>query len=254
MMREFKLLLIAAFAVVLFSAVASAVASAEEDKGSPSILVTNATTFEGSFKLGATVISQLKSAQRLESPSGSATIKGCKELSGSKTDTNLCVGLISFNKWKSTLGTTCRSETEAGTKDPVETVLMAVDIHIASELSQEKVLEPLAIFVVLGQAGEEKDLIMNCGGIKDKVLGAFGCLFLPGLKEIAKEVESWEFLCKTDLTEERPNGDQLTGTCQQLCELLEKTFGSTLGVEVQEMSALLVHATGKFNQTAIIDD
>jgi len=45
-MRQFKLLLIAAFATLAFSAVASAAASAEEDKGSPSILVTNATTFE----------------------------------------------------------------------------------------------------------------------------------------------------------------------------------------------------------------
>jgi len=253
-MRQLKLLLIAAFALLAFSAVASAVANAEEDKGSPSILVTNATTFEGSFTLGASVLSQLKSTQRLESPSGSAVIKGCKELGGSKTDTNLCVGLITFNKVKSNLGTACRSETEAGTKDPVETVLVAVDIHIASELSQEKVLQPLAIFVVLGQAGEEKDLVINCGGIKDKVLGAIGCLLLPGLKEIAKEVESWEILCKADLTEGVPNGDQLTGTCQQLCELLEKTFGSTLGVETQEMAAFLVHATGKFNQTAIVDD
>jgi len=84
MMREFKLLLIAAFAVVLFSAVASAVASAEEDKGSPSILVTNATTFEGSFKLGATVISQLKSAQRLEAPRAAPQSKAAKNSAAAK--------------------------------------------------------------------------------------------------------------------------------------------------------------------------
>jgi len=108
---------------------------------------------------------------------------------------------------------------------------------------------------VLGQAGEEKDLIINCGGVKDKVLGAIGCLLLPGLKEVAKETESWEIKCETDLTEKAPNGDQLTGTCEQLCELLsEKPFGSTLGVETQEMSALLFTAKGKFNQTAIVDD
>ena len=255
MMREFKLLLIAAFAVLAFGAVASTVANAEEDKGSPSGLVTNATTFESNVRFGESTISQLKSAQRLSSPEGSGTLKGCKELSGSKTDTNLCVGLITFNKVKTTLGTACRSESEAGAKDPVETVLVAVDGHLASELSQEKVLEPLAIIVILGQVGEEKDLIINCGGVKDKILGAVGCLLLPGLKEIAKEVEAWEATCQSDLTEKVPNGDQLTGTCQQLCELLtEKPFGSTLGVETQEMSAFLVTGKGKVNQTAIIDD
>ena len=191
----------------------------------------------------------------IESGEGKGTVKGCKELNGSKVDTTLCEGLLEFLKSKVKGGAACRSETEGGTKDPIETVLAKVDYHLATELSQAKVLQPVLIVVVLGQAGEEKDLILNCGGAKIKVLGAIGCLLLPGLKEVGAEKEEWEILCKTDLTSEVPNGDQLTGTCQQLCEwLTEHPFLATIGSKEEEMAAFLVHATGKFNQAAFIDD
>jgi hypothetical protein len=257
-MRQLRLLLIAAFAILAFGAVASAVANAEEDKGSPSLLAENVNTLAGHFNWGVSELSALGLPDILQGLTGEGKLKECKELEGSKTDTTLCLATLDFFSVK-VKGTTtaCRSETEAKVKDPAETVLVLADVHIASELSQGGVLEPLVIFKVRGEENESPAII-SCGLVKIFVLGAIGCLLLPGLEQVAANVEGWSILCKTDLTkgtEGEPNGDQLTGECKQLCEsLTSDPFMAGLTKAGGEMAAFLVHATGSFNQTAIVDD
>jgi hypothetical protein len=112
---------------------------------------------------------------------------------------------------------TCRSETEAGVKDAIETTLVKVSALLAAEKSTTKVLEPLLIFTVFGTDG--KELILNCGATKEKVKGKFGCLVLPGLTEIVAGANI-EVLCKT-----KEKGVQETGTCEEtkaICEDLAK--------------------------------
>jgi hypothetical protein len=94
--------------------------------------------------------------------------------------------------------------------------------------------------------------------VKLEILGAIPCLLLPGLKEIAAGKEEWEVVCETDLTENKPNGDKLFGTCLQLCEMItEEPFGALFfkeGEKTHTDEAWLVKAKGTFSKDAIIDD
>jgi hypothetical protein len=146
-----------------------------------------------------------------------ATLKGCTELEKKEKDSNSCSeGLLTLTKIKQG-ALTCRSETEAGVKDAIETILVKVTALLAAEKSTTKVLEPLLIFSVFGVDG--KELIWNCGGSKLKVHGKIGCLVLPGLTEITAG-SPIEVLCKT-----KAKGVQETGTCEEtkaICEELAK--------------------------------
>jgi hypothetical protein len=76
----------------------------------------------------------------------------------------------------------CRSETAIGEKDPVETVLVLYDLHLAAELLSDQVLEPLVLMRVLGKSLEEAVTVV-CGVIKVKLKGILACLLRPGLEK-----------------------------------------------------------------------
>ncbi len=254
-MRQVKLLMLTLLALLAFGAFASAVASAED--GQPAILILEGNVSELEF-LGegtGSTLSVLKNTNLVEGKAVHAHLKGCLTLGGSSLDTNLChEGTLEFTGVKSGANK-CHSENAKGEGDPAEVVLAIFDAHLAAELSTEKVLEPLLVVKPLGIDGN--DLKINCTLIVT-VLGRIGCLLLPGLSP--EEVTKVEILCKTDLTTEKPNGDQLTGECTQtetLCkELKEDPFAATFGKkgEVEEMAAMLVHVKGTFNKMVLIDD
>jgi hypothetical protein len=171
-------------------------------------------------------------------------------LEAKEKDSNLChAGLLTFSKVKQG-AVACRSENEKGEKDPVETILVKGDTHLAAEKSTAGVLQPLGIVEVLGVGGE-KELTINCGAVKEKIKGRFGCLVLPGLKEIVVG-EKIEILCKTNSA-----GDQETGTCEAAkltCEeLAAKPLEANLGGGF-EMAAKTFHINGTANKNIFIDD
>ncbi len=258
-MRQVKLLMLTLLALLAFGAFASAVASAED--GQPAVLILEGNVSELEYlaeEVGTSpsTLSVLNRAMLITGTGVHAHLKGCLSLGGSSLDTNLChEGTLDFTGVKS--GTSgCRSENAKAEKDPAETVLVIFDAHLAAELSTGKVLEPLLVVKPLGVDGQ--DLKINCGGVIATVLGRIGCLMLPGLSP--EEVTKVEILCKTDETEKKPNGDQLTGECvttETLCkELKEDPFAVTFGKkgEVEEMAAMLVHILGEFNKMVLIDD
>ncbi len=254
-MQRTRMLMLALLALLAFGAFASAVASAED--GQPAILILEGNVSELEF-LGegtGSTLSVLNSANLIAATAIHVHLKGCLSLGGSSLDANLChEGTLEYTGWK--IGANkCHSENAKGEKDPAEVVLAIFDAHLAAELSTEKVLEPLLVMKLLGVDGN--DLKINCTLIVT-VLGRLGCLLLPGLSP--EEVTKVEILCKTDLTTEKPNGDQLTGECTQtetLCkELKEDPFAVTFGKkgEVEAMAAMLVHVKGEFNKMVLIDD
>jgi hypothetical protein len=258
-MRRYLKLALVGLAVLAVGAATAATAVVAEDAGSPSLLSLTGeiTKLEGKFKFGQSQFSILEVAKKVvESPKGKATIAGCTEFEKSASDTRLCTnGLITFEEFKLKGSIACRSENTAGEKDPVSTVLVKTGVHIASEITKAGVLQPEIIFTETGVDG--KDLILNCGAVKVLALGNISCLLLPGLEEIAAEAESFKMACETDLNAEKePNGDQLTGTCLQLCELLSTPFEMTFlkEGEKEKMAGFLVTATGKFNKDVLIDD
>ena len=72
-------------------------------------------------------------------------IKDCENLAESTKDTNLCKDvLLTVTGYKQ--GTSaCRSENNKGEKDPVETILALLDLHLSSEETAGKVLQPLLL-------------------------------------------------------------------------------------------------------------
>ncbi len=259
-MRQVRTLMLALLALFAFGAMATAVASADSE---PALLILEGKVSELKFtgEGGPSTLSVLKNEVFLTGKTVKATLAGCLELGG-PLDTNLChEGLIEFTgvvSHKGATETTCHSETLAGAADPAGVVLAKLETHLAAEESTEKVLEPLLVSIVLGVDGtlaKADDLRINCTLIAT-VLGRIGCLILPGLEEI----EAGKLLCKTDETEKKPNGDQLTGTCtvtEKLCkELKEDPFSATFGKkgEVEEMAAMLLHLEGAFTKMIFIDD
>ena len=59
----------------------------------------------------------------------------------------------------------CRSENNKGEKEPVETVLTLLDLHIGAELTSGGVLQPVIFALVLGTALEE-EVKFNCATVK----------------------------------------------------------------------------------------
>jgi hypothetical protein len=267
-MRQLKMLILAVLAMFAFGAVVTAVASAEEaeEKNNPRLLILSGNVSELNFhgEGEGSTLSILKSEKLIEGNKVLVLLKGCLELEKKPLDTNLChEGEIDFTGVKiAGTATTCRSENLLSEKDPVETVLAKLETHLAAEESTEKVLQPLLVSIVLGTDGtlaSAHDLEIVCGLVKILVTGRIGCLLLPGLTQIAANGKV-EVLCKTDLTNNVPNGDQLTGTCTVttlLCkELAENPFSAAIIPAAHEMAAMLLHINKGtfFNKDVYIDD
>jgi hypothetical protein len=208
-----------ALALALTTSICGAVASTAAMGETPAILVLSGKVTELKFS-GEEITAKTALSTKLHEMFGeglAATLKGCTELEGKEKDSNSCSeGLLTFTKTKQ-LVVGCRSENEAGAKDPSETVLVKVSTLLADEESTSSVLQPLLIFSVFGVDG--KELIINCAATKEKVHGKIGCLLLPGLTEIVAGA-NMEVLCKTS-----EKGVQETGTCQEtkaICEELAK--------------------------------
>ena len=103
--------------------------------------------------------------------------------------------------------------------------------------------------VVLG-IEHEAEAIWNCGGVKEKFKGGFGCSLLPGLKEL-KAGEAFEINC------EQNEGKQVTGTClteKAFCEQLAKNplLGDFGGGFIGAGESAKLELT--FNKDVLIDD
>jgi hypothetical protein len=248
-MKQLKLMMLAMLALMALGAVASTAAMAE----TPAILVLEGKVTGLEFKGGeATAATALSTKNKEITGEGlTASLKGCTELEKKEKDTNSCSeGLLTFTKTKQG-AVACRSENEAGVKDAIETILVKVSTLLADEKSTTKVLEPLIIFTVFGVDG--KELIINCGAVKEKIHGKIGCLLLEGLKEIVVG-GTLSVLCKT-----KEKGVQETGTCEEtkaICEelaanpLLAALDGKTF--ESAAQTAHLLNLTANLN--VFIDD
>ena len=220
-----------------------------EDANSPELLMlegSNVKELSGKVSGGASELATL-GGKTLTATELSATISECKEGASAK-DTTLCVAPMTFKGFKQGK-VACRSESATGTKDASETVLDVTDLHLAAEKASGGELEPLALFKVLGQAGGEGELTVNCGGVKDKVKGVFGCLLTPGLETVAAGA-TYTIACKQSAT----THDKETGECEKLCEWLsEHPFEENLGAGFED-AWLTFKAEGTLNLSAYIDD
>ncbi len=228
-----------ALAVLALGALAglSAQAALAED-GQPALLLLsgNVTELDGTLKGGGWTLESV-GKKSLRGTAVEGTVKGCKELEGSKVDASLC-GPVQL---KYTGGkkeeTACRSESATGEKDPVETILMSTDLHLAStELISY--LQPLILIKVLGQIGGESELIVVCAAVKTKIKGVVGCFLLPGLTNIAAG-GTLDLACK------QKEGKSELGTCEKLCEWLKEfPFEATLNGKTFEAIALAAASDG----------
>jgi hypothetical protein len=243
-MKQVRLLVLAAMALLAFGVVGAAVANAETAE--LLLLENGVTKLEAKFTGGANKLGSL-AGKELTGTSIEGTLKGCENLGTSEKDTNSCKGVTLTFKGVKQGTVNCRSE--AGeTKDAIETVLVVTDLKLAAEESTSKTLQPLLLFKVLGQAGGEEELTINCGGVKDKVKGTIGCLLLPGLENIPTTKEA-EIACKISSKK-----DPETGKCEVNCEwLTEHPFESNLGAGFED-SWMEISAKGKFNKDIFLDD
>jgi hypothetical protein len=257
-MRTVKLMGLAVLALFAFAASGAYAVEAEESNNPRILCLVEPCNPEATLKGGASFLEDLN-GKKIEGATAEAKLKGCEELSGKK-DFNLCKDIaLTFTKtFKEKVA--CRSENAKGEKDPVETILTLLDLHLAAELHEnakkEKVLLPLLIAKVLGTALEE-ELKIVCGVVKLKVNGpegkgaaVIGCLLDPGLENIpiTKEVE---VLCKVNSTTHDPE----TGECNVLCADLgaigvTATLDGTTVVDAWES----IHLKGTFNKDIYIDD
>jgi hypothetical protein len=242
-----------ALALALTTSICGGVAATAAMGATPAILVLAGKVTGLEFKGGeATQRTALSTAKDEITGEGlTATLKGCTELAGNEKDSNSCSGgLLTFTNTKQ-LGVNCRSENEAGVKDPVTTVLVKVSALLADEKSTGGVLEPLLIFTVFGVDG--KELIINCAAVKEKIHGKIGCLVLPGLSEIVAGANI-EVLCKT-----KEKGVQETGTCEEtkaICEDLAKNpLLAALDGKTSEAASWAFHLLNLVaNQNIFVDD
>jgi hypothetical protein len=250
-MRRFTQMAAALAIVALVCGAGAAVAAAED--GPPAILVLEGKVtdlaFTGSDATQVTTVTNLE-GKEIKGKGVSATLKGCTTLEGKEKDTAHCTeGLLTLTEFKQG-ETGCRSETLAGVKDPVLTILVKTTALLGAEKSTAGVLQPLLVLTPLGVDGNP--LLINCAAVKEKVTGEIGCLWLPGLKEIAT-TESSEVLCKS-----KSAGDQETGTCEvtkTLCEQLAKNpFEASLNGTTFSMAALTWHLNLTANKNIFIDD
>ena len=245
-MRRAELLSVLAVMMIwACGAFGATVANAEDGKPMGLLLENGVTKLEGRLKGGADIFSTL-GGKEVTDTSVEATLKGCKNSEGSEKDTNLCEGVITLQGVKKG-SVACRSETTSGTKDPVETILLHTDLHLAAGETTSKTLVPLGLGKVLGASGEE-ELTVNCGAVKDKVKGVLPCEVNPGLTNIptTKEIE---IICKQNASH-----DQEVAKCENLCEwLTEHPFEANLGNGFED-AGITRTAKGALNKDIFIDD
>ncbi len=247
-MRHLKLLIASALAISAFATVCTAVAQAEGGNPAALLLETGVANLEVKFSGLTDYEFGNLAGKKLEGTGVEGTLKGCKE-EGSTKDTSLCEPVTFTFKSLKEEKVACRSENAKGEKDAIETVLVVVDLHLAAEETSSKVLEPLLLLKVLGMSGGEKELVINCGGVKNKIKGVLGCLLTPGLANVAATEE-----LSLECTQNATTHDQVTGKCEKLCELLEKEpFLSSLG-GVFEDSGMNIDVKGKPNKDVFLDD
>ncbi len=239
-MKRTPTAIVAALALCIVGALASP-ALAEDGQPALLLLSGNVTELEGTMKGGGSTLETV-GKKTLASSAVEFTVKGCKELEGSKVDTSLCGPVTMKFTGVKKEETACRSESATGEKDPIETVLVSTDLHFAAEETASKELQPLALFKVLGQVSGESELTGNCGSIKVKVKGVLGCLMLPGLSSVAAGGEL-AIKCKQSA------GKSELGTCQKLCEWLKEfLLESTLNGKTFEGAAESAEAKGALSK------
>lgn len=247
-MKRARLVTFAVTALLAFSAFVAPIVSAEAPK--ILLLENGVTKLEATFTGGAWELGSL-AGKGLTGTGVTTTLKGCENSEGSERETNLCKTVTVTLTGAKTGMVSCRSEmTNGEEKDAVGTILMVVDLHLATEQSLAEVLQPLLLFKVLGAlpSEEKEELTINCGGVKFKVRGTLGCLLLPGLKNIATTEEA-EVACR--INKER---DPETGTCEELCAwLVEHPFEANVGAGFEDAWMALA-AKGKFNKDVFIHD
>ncbi len=125
----------------------------------------------------------------------------------------------------------CRSESAAGTKDAIETVLVVTDLHLAAEKGGAANRAALMLFKVLGQVSGEEELTINCGGVKDKVKGVIGGLAHARLNDGRRRRHFHDGYVQN----RNASHDKETGECEKLCEwLTEHPFESNLGAGFED--------------------
>ncbi len=139
----------------------------------------------------------------------------------------------------------CRSESKAGEKDPVQTILGTAALTAAAEESSEKTLQ----FLLVSSLTET--LFINCGGVKQEVKGSQPCLVAPAGSEIAAG-EAVKITCALEKPGKPKTGKCLSSTaaCEKLAkEPLEGNLGNGFESCAEELTI-----EGSFNKMALLDD
>jgi hypothetical protein len=261
-MRKAKLLGLTVLALFAFGAFAASGAYAveKEEENNPRILVLEgkAAELEGTLTGKGAEAIQLSGEKTFQVTEESLLLKGCEIITGNEKDTNLCKHVaLHLAGYKQGL-VACRSENAKGEKDPVETVLELLDLHIAAGKAGT-MLRPLLFMRVLGTALEE-EVILNCGGEKiqlkgvkngaENKAGVIACALAPALENLPT-TKNLEMLCKVNAT----THDEEPPECSILC----LDFGTTgleadlNGKEFKDV-AWSLHLEGKLNKDIFIDD
>jgi hypothetical protein len=239
-MHRFKLVGLALLAVFALASVAAASASAE----TPLILV-----------LPGEKVSELKytgeGGKGVLEDAGLRTIEGTKvkatatfaAVAGKEADAETGEAALTFEGTKKG-AVACRSETKAGVKDPVETILVNTALTAASEETTAKALQGVLVNTL------KEVLFINCGGVKEEVTGSLPCLVTPVLSEVAAG-GNVEILCS------EKEGVQQTGKCVETKATCEKLAGNpflaNLGTKL-ESAGESVTVKGSFNKMVTLDD
>jgi hypothetical protein len=260
MMRKAKLLgptVLALFAFGAFAA-SGAYAVEKEEENNPRILVLEgkASELKGTLTGTNTQLIQLNGEKTIKAAEASLLLENCEIITGNEKDTNLCKDVpLHLTGYKQGLFA-CRSENAKGEKDPVETVLELLDLHVAAGGTP---LEPRIVARLLGTALEE-EVILNCGGVKMQIkgtkegeknkAGVIVCSLSPGLVNVPTTTNI-VVLCKVNAT----THDEEPPSCSILCS----DFG-TLGLEADldgktfKDAAESIHLEGTLNKDIFIDD
>jgi hypothetical protein len=248
-MHRIKLMGLALLAIFAFSAVAAAIANAEEPRlltltGAVSSVVYKGKSEKITPKLetegGKTItcttasveakFSAISKELEKDSEKGTANIEftGCKQ------------GKVA-----------CRSENKAGTeKDAVETILTPLTTLGGDEESTESTLQ-FFIANKIAPADGSGILFLNCGAVKEEIKGDVPCLVSPALTEIEKGA-TVTILCQQE------KGKGKFGTCKAnatTCEELKNNpLVANLGTGKFEGSAEEIHVVGSFNEMVFLDD
>ena len=228
-MRQLRLLGLLSILPILLGGFSAASANAED--GQPAILCLVECGKGLLIKLNGNTASLVTlSGKALTVKAIETTASVCEGIPGTgDKDVNSCTNTVELTGVKQGK-VSCRSESSGGTKDAIETVLSVVDLHMAAEKTSAGELQSLFLIRMLGQAGGEEELIINCGGVKDKEKGTIGCLLTPGLREIAPG-EALDMTCSISET----SHDRVTGECEESCEWLkEHPFEMNLGAGFED--------------------